>query len=161
MFALSATKTNFSDLDTLSLGLAGEALIASILVRSGYHVEHVAPIWGKSGDLRVTCLETGVTFTIEVKTARQSQYDGRWQFCINKTNHTRLSNSDLCVLVAIDSHNQPFLYLFPSLCLDCTQFTLSSHPTRYRGKIAPFRQRGLSLDFKDMHDTMSVWSFAQ
>lgn len=161
MFALPTTQNNdFLSLDKDNLGLSGEALVATIFRLRGYFVQHTAYNQSECGDLRITDTRTGVSLSIEVKTAKRGKNRRSWQFCMMKKGHTNCRKSDLTVLVAIDDHNRPFLYIIPSCVIFAKNITLPSHPTAYKGKYAAFRQYDQTLDIADMQATMKVWHHA-
>jgi len=157
MFALTASnKRSMNQLNHIELGLAGEAYVASILRLQGFLVSHIAQNQSKSGDIRAVDKFTGEVHLVEVKTAKISKR-GRWQFCLNKGLHTQCTYSDIIVFLIIDKNEKIFMYACPSSFFRGTQnFTMSSHPTVYRGKLASFIQRNERLDFSDMHATASL-----
>lgn len=158
MFALQA-RNNCSvfDLDHVSLGWFGEALIYSILILQGYQVEHIATETFKKGDLRAIDTKTGETFTIEVKTARKSSIRKQWQFCLNKSEHCQCSYADFIAFIAIDAHGKIFLFVSPTCFFKGTsQFTIGSHPSQYRGKLAAYRQRDMKIDFEAIQTTAAL-----
>lgn len=160
MFALTArNELSLNELNNVELGLAGEAYVASVLSRNGYIVSHIGLDKQKRGDLRVINKLTGETHLIEVKTAKKHYLKSRWQWCLNKSNHTNSSYSDVIVLLAVDSNDKIFMYACPSgFFAGIQNFTMSSHPAKYAGKIAAFIQRFERLDFDSMHTTASLYT---
>lgn len=126
------------------VGSAGEKLAQAIFEDSGFKAYKPESYHGI--DLKVVDRHTGELFTVEVKTATLSESRKSWQFCLNKPKFCNACNSDYVLLILI-AETGYFTYLMPSSFFAGTkQFTISSHPEKYRGKAAPFRQRG-SLNF--------------
>jgi hypothetical protein len=122
------------------VGSAGEKLAQAIFEDSGFKAYKPESYHGI--DLKVTDRHTGEIFSVEVKTATLSECRKSWQFCLNKPKNCNVCNSDYVLLICI-AENGYFTYLMPSAFFAGTkQFTISSHPEKYRGKAAPYRQRG-------------------
>jgi Holliday junction resolvase-like predicted endonuclease len=137
---------------TYDLGSAGEKLAVAMFQDAGYQAKRLGYAGGS--DLRVTD-KHGENFYVEVKTATRSECRKSWQFCLNKAERTSISHSAyiLLILIAEKTH---FTYLIPSEFLGSTkQFTISSHPEKYRGKVAPFRVRS-SLSFQAACNVMEL-----
>lgn len=135
------------------LGNAGEKLAIAMLQDAGFKA--YKPSY-HGVDIVAVDRHTGEVFYIEVKTAKQSEKRLKsWQFCLNKPKNTSLSHSDYVLLICVEEKTV-FTYLIPTGFLAGTkQFTISSHPEKYRGKIAPFRNRG-ALDFAAAAEVASL-----
>lgn len=126
------------------IGHFGEKLAIAMFHDAGYHARK--PSY-HGCDLAVTDPITGEHFSVEVKTANRTECRKSWQFCLNKAKNTTLSHSAYILLILI-AEKTVFTYLIPSAFFGKTkQFTISSHPDKYRGKAAPFRNRG-ALSFQ-------------
>lgn len=122
------------------VGSAGEKLAQAIFEDSGFKAYKPESYHGV--DLKVVDRHTGEIFSVEVKTATLSECRKSWQFCLNKPKCCNASNSDYVLLICI-AESGYFTYLMPSSFFAGTkQFTISSHPEKYRGKAAAYRQRG-------------------
>lgn len=134
------------------IGIAGEKLAAAMFEDAGYLARK--PNYHGT-DLEVRDPKTGQFFEVEVKTATRSESRKSWQFCLNKPKNTSLSHSAYVLLILI-AEKRVFTYLIPSEFLGPTkQFTISSHPDKYRGKVAPFRNRG-PLSFQAACNVMEL-----
>lgn len=137
-------------------GHYGELYLIELLEKSGYIVWKCETT--HLGDLCVVDPETGEFFSIEVKCAN-ANFHGRYQFCLNKPGHTNCTWADWCALLCIDNAGTHYLYIVqPSLFQGVKQFSISSHPTRYKGKFAPMLVRG-HVDFDDIRVTTSLWGY--
>ena len=135
------------------VGSAGEKLAIAMLEDAGFKAYKPSH---HGVDIVAVDRHTGEVFYIEVKTATQSEKRLKsWQFCLNKPKHASLSNSDYVLLILV-TDSQVFTYLLPSKFLGPTkQLTISSHPEKYRGKVAPFRNRG-ALNFAAAAETCNL-----
>lgn len=137
------------------IGTHGEQYVERLFREAGYIVRNCSKTHF-SGDLCIVDPATGETFKIEVKTARQDNR-GCYGFCTRKAGMTDCSYSDFVALLCIDKHGNHFTYLVPVSCFG-GQFTcITSHPTRYRGKYAPFRTRN-NLNLSDVQKTAEMWA---
>jgi len=133
------------------LGKYGEQLAANWLQVSGYAVSDVSQDAG-NGDLQVTIPDTGEMTSIEVKTATRGT-DNRFQFCLRNA-RTDVRDSDYVMFLIVDKHSTIYSYLVPTPLLgNSSKLSLRTHPTRYRGKIAPFLLRADSIDLNDIQTT--------
>lgn len=135
------------------IGKAGEKLAVAMLEDAGFKA--YKPSY-HGVDIVAVDRHTGEVFYLEVKTATQSGKRLKsWQFCLNKPKNTSLSHSDYVLLILV-TDSQVFTYLLPSKFLGPTkQLTISSHPEKYRGKVAPFRNRG-ALNFAAAAETFNL-----
>jgi hypothetical protein len=147
---------SFNELNNVELGIAGESLAITLFKQAGYDVSYIACNHQIGGDLRVADRETGEVFSVEVKTARRN-HCGRWRFCMYKAGKTDCKRSDICLLIAFDLTNRPYLYLIPSCLVFVTTISITSHPTSYNGKYGLWRNRGDLLDIDSMHRTAQVY----
>lgn len=136
------------------IGSAGEKLAQALFEDSGFKAYKPESYHGV--DLKVVDRHTGEIFSVEVKTATLSESRKSWQFCLNKPKNCSSCKSDYILLILI-AENGYFTYLIPSpFFAETKQFTISSHPEKYRGKAAAFRQRGL-LSF---HAASEIYTLA-
>lgn len=135
MLAFNAKTSN------MNVGDAGERLGIALLQDSGYKA--IKPAGKHAGDIHAVCRKTGELFKVEVKTSTWSQDHKRWQFCLKKHRHTDCQHSDFILFILIEK-SRAFTYLVPSAFLaGITQFAIRSTPEQYKGRIAPFFNRGL------------------
>lgn len=134
------------------IGLAGEKLAIAMFQDACYHARK--PTY-HGCDLSVVDPNTGEIFGVEVKTATRSECRNSWQFCLNKPKNTSLSHSAYVLLILIAEKGY-FTYLIPSDFFGKTKsFAITSHPEKYRGKVAPFRNRG-ALSFAASQDIYNL-----
>jgi hypothetical protein len=139
-------------------GNFGEDYVYRLLVNSGYIVRRTAK-FAFSGDLEVIDPYTGEIFKIEVKTANQHPVKNYFHFCLRKTGKTDCTYSDFVILVCIDKEGKIYLYCAHCNCFNGAQLvTVSSHPTKYKGKYAAFRLRQPHINFDDIRTTVQLWS---
>lgn len=140
------------------LGQLAEIYVMGWLGSQGYQTRYTAQVGNVAGDVAATDTTTGEIHRIEVKAARPST-DGRWHFCI-ANGRTDATDSDYVVLLVIDQHHKIYPYIAPSQTFTgITKFKISSHPTRYRGRLAPYRVRSDSINFQiaqDIYDLRSL-----
>lgn len=123
------------------IGFYGEKVAQALFQDAGYKAYKPESYHGV--DLNVVDRHAGEMFTVEVKTATRSESRKSWQFCLNKPKNCSTCNSAYILLILI-AEKTVFTYLIPSGFLaGISQFVISSHPDKYRGKVAPFRNRGL------------------
>lgn len=120
------------------LGAYGEKYIHHLLTSIRYSSEIVSHL-SYCGDLQVFDAMARERFAIEVKTAFIGN-NGRFNFCLNKTNHTSIKYSDFVVLLCIDKELNHYIYVIHTSILNGQSITIASHPDRYAGKYAPFKQ---------------------
>jgi len=136
------------------VGNYGEYWLANQFSQAGYFAQKTSPKTCE-GDLRVLDTQTGEWLKIEAKTALETT--SCYGFCMFKTKKTDCSYSDFVALICIDQQLTHYLYLIhPSLFTGSQFIRISSHPTRYSGKYAKFRVRGL-ININDVRDTHEVW----
>lgn len=137
-----------------TLGKYGEQFAFAWLKSSGYVVADVSQDSG-NGDLRVTIPDTGEIVRVEVKTATRGN-DNRFQFCL-KNRFADIQESDYVLFLIVDRHSTLYHYVVPTAILGKTsKLSLRTHPTRYRGKIAPFLIRSESIDLSDIQTTYQL-----
>jgi hypothetical protein len=129
-----------------TLGFAGEMTAAQLLTEAGYRVTRSRRY---EGDLKAQNRQTGELFRVEVKTAMRCK-DGKWRFLLFKKSRfgvTDYRNSDVVLLLAVIESFQvvPFVVPVAALGRSRVQLVITSHPLRYAGWLAPFRQDGASL----------------
>jgi len=122
-----------------SLGNYGEQYLYNLLTNKRYSCEIVAKL-RHCGDLRILDTQTGEYMQIEAKTAYIS-HKGQFKFCLNKQNHTSLTYSDFVILLCIDKRKTHYTYVIPTSLLYSQSLTITSHPTKYKGKYSSFIQR--------------------
>jgi len=135
------------------IGHYGEKLAIAMLEDDGFKAFKPSDI--REGDIHAVDRVTGELFKIEVKTSTYSEASRKWQFCLKKGTKTDCRYSDYVLFILIDK-NRVFTYLVPSSFLgDCRQLSITARPESYRGKIAPFFNRG-SLSFQAACNTMAL-----
>jgi hypothetical protein len=123
----------------------GEWLLHAYLQLQGWHRVAFASE-KRRGDVSGVHPKTGEIIRFEVKVARRGSQKA-WQFCLNKAKKTACSDSDFVFLIVIDGNGAIYHYLVPSAFFGrISKFTLSSHPTAYKGKLAAFRLRSETID---------------
>ena len=138
----------------IQTGHAGELYLIERLRASGYIARKQHQIL-YCGDVHCTEPISGEYFNIEVKTT--NCHRGKYQFCLKKPGKTDCSYSDYVALICIDDVCNPFLYMVnSSLFNGVMQFNITSHPTRYSGKFAPFLVRN-SINFDEIRITERLW----
>jgi hypothetical protein len=131
--------------DHVLLGHLGEWLLHAYLQAQGWHKVQFSSE-KRRGDVSGVHPATGEIIRFEVKVARRGSQKA-WQFCLNKPNKTACSHSDFVFLIVIDGNGAIYHYLVPSAFFGrISKFTLSSHPTAYKGKLAAFRLRSETID---------------
>ncbi|NIT56290.1 MAG: hypothetical protein GWN00_08660 [Aliifodinibius sp.] len=139
-------------------GAFGEDYIVRLLRTSGFFARKASNLLF-SGDIECIDTETGEILKIEVKTSNENPYTGRFQFCLKKPGHTDCTYSDFVILVCIDKNGKIYLYIAAPSCFDgAKKITISSHPTKYRGKYAAFLYRKPTIDFNDVCAAVRLWS---
>lgn len=121
------------------LGDYGEQYVKSVLTNERYQSEIVSHL-NYCGDLQVFDSNCGERFAVEVKTAFIGT-NGRFNFCLNKSNHTSITYSDFVVLLCIDKELNHYTYVIHTSILNTKTITITSHPTKYGGKYSVFMQR--------------------
>lgn len=136
-----------------ALGQIGERYAAAWLRSSGWIVRDVSRQAG-GADLLACHPYTGETHRFEVKIAKRGK-DHRWQFCL-RSNGTDISHSDYVIILLMDDHHTLYRYVVPRQIFgQSCKLSLRTHPTRYRGKIAPFLVRG-QLNLQDIQTTYDL-----
>jgi len=158
-FVLFNDSANSRNVNPLSyhnfVGDYGEKWLVSQFNQSGY-IAQLTSQTAHEGDLRVLDTQTREYIKIEAKTALETT--SGYGFCINKLKKTSCSYSDFVALICIDKCLSHYLYLIhPSLLQNSQFIRIPSHPTRYAGKYAPFRVRGL-INIEDSRTTHETWS---
>jgi len=126
------------------IGMIGELWLADKLRNQGYLV--AMGIQGqKKGDLSATDPRSGELIRIEVKTARRGK-NGKWKFTLVKTGCTDHRHADVVALLAVMDSGRVVTFIVPVEALaKQRQAVISSHPERYKGKLAQWRKRDLFL----------------
>lgn len=139
----------------IQTGNYGENYVIDRLKSSGYIASKIKHLLF-CGDIQCTAPHTGEILKIEVKTAN-CNYHGRYHFCLRKPGKTDCTYSDYVALLCIDSWGNHFLYMVQSsLFAGAKHFSVTSHPTAYQGKIAPFLVRS-AINFDDLRITEELW----
>ncbi len=121
-----------------AVGTMGELWLMQTLQNAGYVVQALKP-GQKQGDLLSIDRFTGETTRIEVKTARQCS-DGKWRYTLTKDGHTDHRHADKIALLAVLESGRVILFIVPVEILKSQrQAVISSHPERYKGKLARWR----------------------
>lgn len=134
------------------IGFYGEKVAQALFQDAGFKAWKPNSCHGV--DLHVVDKKTGELVTVEVKTARMSERLKSWQFCLNKPKNCSSCNSAYVLLILI-AEKGIFTYLIPSSFFGKTKSFTISHPDKYRGKIAAFRNRG-ALSFQAACNVMEL-----
>jgi hypothetical protein len=135
------------------VGHFGEKLAIALFEDAGYKAWKTKE--RHCGDLAVTDLSTGFHYSVEVKTSAFSEASKKWQFCINKENHTCSSSAAFLLLICV-AKTGVFAYLLPCAFLGkMKQLSIYARPESYRGKIAPFYCRN-SLSFENSNEIYAL-----
>lgn len=141
----------------IQTGNYGENYLVSLLQESGYIARRQRGL-RFCGDIVCIDRRTGEIFAIEVKTA--NYIGNRFKFCLRKTGKTDCTYSDYVALLCLDQNANHYLYMVQSsLFGGVSMCTISSHPTVYKGKLAPFLVRD-AVNFDDIRVTEMLWSLA-
>lgn len=128
-----------SDRTRNAVGALGERWAALTLQASGYVVRSL-PHRSKRGDLEAISRATGEIIRIEIKTARKCK-DGKWRFLLRKQSKQDHRHADVVILLAVTLSGDVVPFVLPvRIVADQRQAVITSHPARYAGKLAPFRQ---------------------
>lgn len=123
--------------NTPATGYLGELLVAEMLQGSRWKVYR--PRARKAGDLWVTDTLTGEVLKVEIKTSTTG-WNGRFQFCLRKPGHTTIDHADVVILLCIDG-DDIYPYVIPAAFFEKrVKAAISSHPDKYGGRWATFRQ---------------------
>lgn len=129
------------------LGFWGEDWVSETLTKKGYQVTP-HPTRGCHFDLLVKQPTTGQLWRVEVKTARKAS-DGKWRFLLWRKGHQTHHDSHLVILLAVTPIWTVYPFVVPtSQLLNQNQAVITSHPQDYKGKLAPFRQHGFTLNLE-------------
>jgi len=127
-------------------GHAGERWAFDQLVDRGYHPRFDPDFYAPGRDIVVDGLP------VEVKIARPTQqpvrgkFRKRWQWFIHPTTH-QIGEYAL-ILIAEDSTGKRHAYIVPGSAVGTrTQIQLTSHPDKYRGWIAKFKNRWDTIEY--------------
>jgi len=136
------------------LGDYGEQYIHNLLTQAQFDCEIVSHL-NYCGDLQVFDKNCGERFAIEVKTAFIGT-NGRFNFCLNKSNHTSIKYSDFVILLCIDKNLNHYIYVIHTSILNSKSITIASHPTKYKGKYSPFIQLK-TVSFENARKVAELW----
>lgn len=114
------------------IGMWGEHYCAARLRESGWVVDRNSP-----ADLRAIDSSTGRVLHIEVKTARRGA-DKKWRATLQKQDHTSADRADLVIFLCI-SHSLAIFVLPKLVFAGRRALVVTSEPTTYAGKLAPYR----------------------
>lgn len=132
----------------VSVGLAGEIVVARAFEANGYAVD----ISHEGGDLHVIDAD-GVMHRVEVKTARKGK-GGYWRFTLYKKGSQDHRKADFVVLLALSKTGYGVPFVLPiSACRDKNSAAISSWPLYYRGWLAQYRQTIRSLRLPENRGT--------
>lgn len=112
-------------------GYKGEAEVKKALEAQGYIVTY--PIGNHSGDLLVTCPDTGNTFKVEVKASNRNQ-NGGFKFCLYKKGKTDCRHADVIALVFYDKNSTEIRFVDTLLVCDVQTIGFRTMPKKYTGK---------------------------
>lgn len=127
----------------MAVGWAGEVMLAQQLERLGYGVSTNH----KHGDLEVF-FDDGRSVYIEVKTARKCK-DGKWRFTLWKAHSQDHRTADYVALLCVLKTGQIVPFIIPiNVVYYQKQAVITSYPTRYAGKLSPYRQTMATLNLQ-------------
>lgn len=128
-------------------GLVEEAWVYRKLIEQGYSPTQDPDFFDKSHDMRIKGLP------VEVKIAHPTTriVDGkpytRWQFSIHPTT-TAIRGEWCAVLVAQDRAGIKYPFIVPGSHIgDRSHLQITSHPSKYRGWLAEYKDRWDLIDF--------------
>ncbi|MEL6403513.1 MAG: hypothetical protein AAFR81_04050 [Chloroflexota bacterium] len=137
------------------LGELAERYVLMWLRSQGYIAKHTAQR-KHQGDVTATDTRTGEIIHIEVKAARPD-VESRYQYCIRKKGKTSAYHSDFVVMLAVDDYHTIYRYIVPIGFFGNVKIArISSHPTKYTGKFAPFLVRDDAIDLDDILTTYEL-----
>lgn len=138
---LASAKTRYQ------LGALGEKVIVETLTSMGYHARPSERKRGEHFDVWAKDLTTGEILRIEVKTARACK-DRKYRYTLYKVGAQDHNHSDYVILLALTATDHLFPFVVPTLFLAHQhQAVITSHPLKYAGKLAPYRQNLQRLEF--------------
>jgi hypothetical protein len=145
---LPGIQINLADIKPQSLGVHGEHFARLLLEQSGYHA--VITRRDEPGDLRATHPDLGLTWVIEVKTARRGR-DGYYRFTLWKLGKTNHHDSDLIILLAVTPGAIIVPFIIPAQAVAQHHIVIPSDPAAYAGCYARFRQpvHGIKLEIEN------------
>lgn len=124
------------------LGRQGEINAYDLLARAGYRVRKS---FARQGDLTAVDSHTGQIWRVEVKTARRC-VDGKWRFLLWKRGRQDHRHADVVLLIAVLDDGRAVFFTVPTAVLaNQRQAVITSHPDRYAGKLARYRQSLIRL----------------
>lgn len=139
---LPSFATALADRSRRGIGALGEKTAAHLLEQSGYQVSF-CQLKQKRGDLRAVSTATGQIHQVEVKTARRCK-DGKWRFTLWLKNKIDHRHADVVMLLAVLESGRVITFVVPVEQLaDQHQAVITSHPEKYNGKLARYRQQGV------------------
>lgn len=104
------------------------------------------PYFNRHGyDITAKNSHTGEILRIEVKAARCGK-DGRYKFGLYKTKNGKVKTdhrrADIIIFHAVSDEGDVTTFIVPTNVLDdVKQFTISSNPETYDGKLSPYKNR--------------------
>lgn len=122
------------------LGALGERIVLEALTKAGYEARPSERKRGEHFDVWAKDLTTGEIFRIEVKIARPAK-DKKYHFTLYKAGRTDHAHASWVVLLAVSNTGLPTPFVVPTQAIaHQRQAVITSHPLKYRGKLAPYRQ---------------------
>jgi hypothetical protein len=130
---------------TQRTGLAGEAYAAELLQERGYSVTVPADFNLPNTDLLINGLPVEVKLALPTLRRPQPGYTRiRWQFNLGNVP----TDDRVYLIIAQDAAGERWPYIVPSAVLiNRPHIQLTSHPTQYRGFIAPFLHAWTVIDY--------------
>jgi hypothetical protein len=113
------------------LGMNGELHIQNMLKNLNFDV--FTPEGDFSGDLSVFSWAYGMTFKIEVKTAKKG-IDGSYKFCLYREGKTNCKYSDIIALVFYNDRKYVVRFISCDKVSHIKNLKITSHPDKYNGK---------------------------
>jgi hypothetical protein len=140
-FSLPQVKTS------QQLGALGERIVLESLAKAGYQARPGERKRGEHFDVWAKHLQTGEILCLEVKMARPAK-DRKYRFTLWKAGCTDHRHSDYVILLALTHSAFLSAFVVPTIILaNQHQAVITSHPLKYAGKLAQYRQSLSRLEF--------------
>lgn len=131
-----------------SIGRQGEVWVYNKLKSLGYPVQEVTDFFDRNRDLMVGNLPVEVKLSNShlrrMKRKKGFVYRARWQWTVSETAAFYDGLEWVCVLLAKDDRDRIHPYVVPGSIINfrrCSNITLTSHPNKYQGWLAEWRDR--------------------
>jgi len=127
-------------------GYEGECWAFDQLVDHGYHPRFDPDFHAPGRDLIVNGLPVEIKIAHPTYRSDRGTLRKRWQWFIHPTTHA--IGEYALILIADDSTGKRYAYIVPGSAIGHrTHIQLTSHPDKYRGWIAKFRNRWDTIEY--------------